>query len=278
LSVREIIHQKHGNRLYRVCCSGRFYVLKQFADPDAAREAECYELLQQCGVPTLPLYGRMTDSILLEDLADSTTWRIATEDDLQDAHTGAAIAVWYRRFHDEGYKYLAEAPAVLPFLKPEWDALTPSAVLEAGKRLGMEENWVWRLAADHIESITAAMRSLPQTFNHNDFCWDNLAVSREPRPSLRAVVFDYHLMGTGLAYSDCRNIMGSLGETAKAAFWETYGDIDPREVALDAPVATLYALSEAVARPQLPAWASSLVEQVRDGRLARDIRCALGVL
>lgn len=56
-----------------------------------------------------------------------------------------------------------------------------------------------------------------------------LAFSRELEPSVRAVVYDYHLLGIGLAYSDCRNVAGSLGERVQSAFWEAYGSVDERE-------------------------------------------------
>ena len=72
---------------------------------------------------------------------------------------------------------------------------------------------------------------------------------------IASVVYDYHLLGIGLRYGDCRNVAGSLPGPARRAFWEAYGDPDEREVALDSPVSVLYTLSLAVRLPRLPAWA-----------------------
>lgn len=54
------------------------------------------------------------------------------------------------------------------------------------------------------------MRSLPETLTYNDFHWSKLARSR-PLPTGREVIFyDYHVLGLGLASSDCRNVTSVL--------------------------------------------------------------------
>jgi hypothetical protein len=49
----ELLHKRHGNRLYRVVLREDNYILKVFGDDDAAREVRGYRLLQNLGVPTL---------------------------------------------------------------------------------------------------------------------------------------------------------------------------------------------------------------------------------
>jgi hypothetical protein len=119
------------------------------------------------------------------------------------------------------------------------------------------------------------MRSLPETLNYNDFHWTNLALSRRSVPSPRAVVYDYHLLGIGLRYSDCRNVVGSLGDRAASAFWEAYGPVDEREKLLDEPTSVLYALMVALRQPEFPDWAQGCLRKARNGELQKSLHRAL---
>jgi hypothetical protein len=95
---------------------------------------------------------------------------------------------------------------------------------------------------------------------------------------LRAVVFDYGLLGVGLRYSDCRNVVSSLGEGARDAFWAVCGPFSEREKTLDEAMAGLYSLSEAAKRSRLPGWMSSSVRKAEAGELEERIRHALAIL
>lgn len=79
-------------------------------------------------------------------------------------------------------------------------------------------------------------------------------------------MYDYHLLGIGLAYSDCRNVASVPHGAAREAFWDAYRDVDRREAVLDAPLATLYALSVAVQRPRFPGWAVPLRQEAESGK------------
>jgi hypothetical protein len=164
----ELIHRKHGNHLYRVYCDAQSYVLKRFGDPAQATEVRSYTLLQSLGVPTLPVYGQARDALLLEDLGSSPVWRLAGETDVEGPETGVAIARWYMVLHSAGQKLLADSAMVPAFLRREVDALDAEAIIETGERLELADDPVWRLAADHIEPIRQAMRSLPETLTYND--------------------------------------------------------------------------------------------------------------
>ena len=164
---------------------------------------------------------------------------------------------------------LGHAQIAVAHLNVPGDDVGVVATVEGAHRL---------LAAEHIEALKDGLRSLPETLTYNDFHWTNLALSRHQRPEFRAVVFDYHLLGIGLAASNCRNVGGSLGAAARAAFWVAYGAVDERAAALDAPVATLHALRVAVQRPELPRWALPLVHEVTTGELEAKLRHALALL
>lgn len=163
-------------------------------------------------------------------------------------------------------------------LTREVDVLRPCSILEIGKRLGQMDNPVWELAADHIGELQRAVSSMQETLNYNDFHWSNLALSRAREPVLQAIVFDYHLLGIGMRYSDCRNVTWSLGVKARDAFWETYGAVDEREAILDKPLATLYGLQVAFEQPSFPEWAEESLETAKSGELEHDLRRAMEAL
>jgi hypothetical protein len=91
-------------------------------------------------------------------------------------------------------------------------------------------------------------------------------------------MFDFHQMGVGLRYSDCRNVLGSLGARARNAFREAYGKVDEIEGILDAPTSILYALKAAVDLPNIPGWAIPCIEAVKRGELEFLVRKALQVI
>ncbi|MHB8947342.1 MAG: hypothetical protein ACYC6I_12500 [Bacillota bacterium] len=94
------------------------------------------------------------------------------------------------------------------------------------------------------------------------------AAPRSVRPARRvappaAIINDYHLMGIGLPYSDCRNVAGSLAELARSAFSEAYGRVDELERLLDKPTSILYGLLAASRLPRFPRWAETCLEAAR---------------
>ncbi len=265
-----LIVKKDQHALYRITHVGSSSVLKLFNDT-TARELAASRLLQRYGVPTLPVYGMSERALLMADLAASTAWRLATAEDIEREKTGIAVAAWYTALHTAGERIVrAGIPA---FLTREVASLTPESVMDTGERLGLSHLPVWRSAAEHLDRLVQAFRAYPETLNYNDFHWTNLALSRgEP---LRALVFDYHLLGIGPAYCDLRNVLGSLGERARAAFSETYGPVDERVAVLDAPLSLLYSLHVAAQLPQWPGWAKGCVRHVVSGEFAVRLQQAI---
>ena len=99
-----VLRQKAVHTVYRLVCSRGCFVLKWFATPHAV-ELQTYALLEKLGVPTLPVYGRPDQALLMEDLGSSAQWRLATEADVEQAVTGQAVADWYRQLHSAGQKW-----------------------------------------------------------------------------------------------------------------------------------------------------------------------------
>ena len=266
----EALSERHGHRIWRLHTSARSYILKWFAkETSEAVEVAAYRLLAEWRVPTLPVHGMTDQALLLEDLQSSPCWRLAAEEDMDRPQVGEAVARWYRAFHACGCRLLAEGGPRPSFLRRESDCLDEAAILGIGAALGLADLPIWRGTAEHVGLLKEAEACLSLTLNYNDFYWTNLALSRTD--ALRAVVFDYHLLGMGMRYSDCRNVAGSLGEKAAAAFREVYGEVDAREPVIDRPLSTLFALFTATQRPDFPAWAEGSLRRVTNGDLEQNL-------
>jgi hypothetical protein len=273
----ERIQNRDGRFLVRLLFAGEAVILKWSEDSASATEVKNYRLLQRHGVPTLAVRAMTENAIVLPDLTRDLEWRLARESDMALAGTGVALARWYWRFHEARRRALAQGDNACDHLAREADCLTKDAVALTGHRLGLDSIPAWRRACAHVERLRRAVESLPRTFSYNDFFWGNVAVSREGS-ELRAIVFDYHLMGVGPKESDCRNVRGSLGSKAAHAFQEAYGPLDERAVALDAPTAVLCALNVAAEKPRLPPWAQGLVKSVASGAFEGQLDRALAVI
>ena len=152
-----LIHKKGGTCLYRVQCDRRSVVIKWFADAPGSSEIRSYMLLEKLGVPMLPVHGEGDNAIVLEDLAVSPTWRLATEADCDCAVMGRAVAAWYRVLHEAGREWLVRVGVPPTFLRREEDGLDPEAIHAIGEKLGLSHLQVWRLCANHIEAIKQAI-------------------------------------------------------------------------------------------------------------------------
>lgn len=270
----DLLSERHGHAVWRIATPERSYVLKWLPDEAARIEVRAYALLHDLGVPTLPLYGSTAQALLLEDLAHSNHWRLATEADITQAEVGQAVARWYRVFHSAGEALLTH-PGRPNYLRRETDTLTSASLLAAGRILDLAESPPWTLAIEQIDLLKVALEKLSLTLNYNDFHWTNLALSRNDRAPQEAIIFDYHLLGMGMRTSDCRNVAGSLCGAAVETFWETYGEVDPREATLDCPLADLHGLQSAAHMQQFPRWAEACRERALNGNLEQDLLAAI---
>lgn len=274
-----LIEQALANTLCHIAYAGSSFVMKVYPKAANAVEITCYDIFNSLNIPTLRVFGRTAQALLLEDLDTSQALRMAHETDMASAWVGAAVAEWYLRLHEGGRQYVKAHRGAPPHLKRDADELNAAGILETGKRLGLEALPVWKLAAVNIDALKAAVRSRAETILHNDFYWANLALSRNGQPEC-AVAFDYHLARVGMAYSDCRAIASKLGETARSAFWERYGAVNEKERILDTPVRMLYALFDLAPfdKSRFPKYGREYLEQTERGELERTLKEALEVL
>lgn len=266
---------RHGHSIWRVRIGEESFVIKWYPDESSeVVEIGAYKLLRELGVPTLKVYHITERAILLEDLDSSEKWRLASKEDVTLPQVGAAIGHWYKILHERGSDLLQRQQRKPPFLKRETAILTEQSIADTARALGMVENPVWQVAIDSLALLRKAECSLSMTLNYNDFHWTNLALSRG-RENPKAVIFDYHLLGVGMRYSDCRNATDSLGPRAAAAFWDEYGSVNPNEIMIDRPLSTLHALVVAAGLPKFPSWARGSMDLVVNGDLLRDLREAI---
>ena len=203
---------------------------------------------------------------------------MATELDAGDRHVGRAVARWYRYFHEKGSALAESGSGPPPFLKREEDLLDRASIESAGRALGLSRLDSWRLAAGHIDLLKLILSNFGTTLNYNDFHWTNLALSRNSGTGMEAMVFDYDLLGIGTRYSDVRNAVGSLSGEAITGFQEVYGSVDPGEMTLDRPLATLYALVSAARMATFPKWAEESRQAVLNGTFKTDLLQAVGLV
>lgn len=270
-----VLRERPGHAVFRIFTPNNSYILKAYTSIEHVLELRIYALLQNWDVPTIPVHLHTNSALVLEDLQSSSVWRLAVEADIDKKATGIALADWYQRLHRAGYEALSDLDLDLSFLKREIDALNAETLVLAGKSFGFDQLPVWKLAIESIGMLTSTYRSLPHTFNYNDFAAENLALSPVDGDPERAVVFDYDCFGIGLAYSDWRNVIYALKGQARDAFANAYGEISRLEKIIDEPLSLLYNLVVASSRQEFPEWAKPSVKSVINGDLEIQIRTAL---
>lgn len=267
VETAELIRSKAGVSVYRLEASGKKLVLKMFLNPEDRREISNYRLLGELGIPTLPVLGYAEEALLLPDVSTSEKYRLGVEEDLQDVQVAKVIAKWYRKLHDRGKQYLAENDASL---YDETDILTLENMARTSKVTDTKENPMWKVVKDNFDDMKKKIAKLPRTLTYNDFYWDNLIVSKD---KTEAFMFDYNLMGMGMAYGDVRNVISSMGEEAAKAFCNTYGvdGLDEEKLADDF-LAHMVTLCIASQREVFPAWAGESLEMLKNGKLLKNYR------
>ncbi len=265
VETAELIRSKAGVLVYRLEASGKKLILKMFENPEDRREIANYRLLSELGIPTLPVLGYTEEAILLPDVNASEKYRLGMEEDLQDMQVAKVLAKWYRSLHDTGRQYLTRNSVSL---YDETDVITVENMVRAAEVTDTIDNPLWNVVKDNFDDMKKKIAKLPRTLTYNDFYWDNLIVSKD---KTEAFMFDYNLMGMGMAYGDVRNVISSMGKEAAKAFCDAYGvdGLDEEKLADDflAHMVTLCAGSQ---REVFPAWAGESLEKLKSGKLLKD--------
>ena len=256
-STINLIQNKDGVIVARVQTDEKSYIIKYFQNEDFKREIKNYQLLYDLSIPTVKVFGFTDSAILMEDISQSDTFRLATKEDLDDVVIASEIAEWYKLLHTRSKDF---AEGNITELYDETDFITRDNIEFIKEKTGTQNLPVWKLINDKFDIIVSKIKSLPRVFTYNDFYYTNLIVAKDKSS---AFMFDYNLLGKGYVYSDIRNVCYSLGEDAKKAFLETYGEFDKSEIIIDGVASVLVTLYHACQRKNFPAWANSTLNELK---------------
>ncbi len=256
-STIDLIQNKDGVIVARVQNCTTSYMIKYFQNDDYKREIKNYQLLKTLNIPTVNVFGFTDSTILMEDVSQNDVFRLATNEDLNDVVVASKIAEWYKLLHTNSEDFTKEN---LAELYDETDFITKENIEFIKEKTGTQNLPVWRLINDNFDVIVSKIRSLPRVLTYNDFYYTNLIVAKD---KTSAFMFDYNLLGKGYVYSDIRNVCYSLGEDAKNAFLETYGEFDKSEIIVDDVASVLVTLYHACKRKNFPSWANSVLNELK---------------
>ncbi len=262
-----LLRTKAGISLYRVESEGKRYVLKTFDRQEDAREIENYRLLSALGVPTLPLLAATQNAILLPDVNASDVYRLGIREDLDNVCVARALARWYKTLHEKGASWLAGREIDM---YDETDVVTPDNMRKVARRTGTEANPLWAEFARCADRLRMRIDALPRTLTYNDFYYTNLIVEKNMES---AFMFDYNLLGKGMAYGDIRNVTCALSAEAAAAFVEEYGvDGLTAQKEADAVLSPLVTLFFACEQEEFPGWAKGALAALENGDILKHLQ------
>lgn len=256
-STINLIQNKDGVIVARVQGDAKSYIIKYFQNEEFKREIKNYQLLDALNIPTVKVFGFTDSAILMEDVSQSDIFRLATKEDLDDVVIASKIAEWYKLLHTSSENFVKENIAEL---YDETDFITRENIEFIKEKTGTKNLPVWKLINDNFDVIVSKIRSLPKVLTYNDFYYTNLIVAKD---KTAAFMFDYNLLGKGYVYSDIRNVCSSLGEYAKKAFLETYGEFDKSEIIVDDVASVLITLYHACKRKNFPSWANGMLNSLK---------------
>ena len=253
-----LIRSKEGVIVARVRWDNGTAVLKCFENTAFRREIQNYDILQNCGIPTIMVLGKSDRSILLEDIDSSDTYRLGMEQDLEDPAVIKAIAKWYKILHTNGRQYVQQYGAGM---YEEWDFFTMENIKAIRTRFELAGSEGLKAIMDHYGELRERIDAAPRSLTYNDFYYTNLVVKKD---ASEAMMFDYNLLGKGNPASDIRNVTYWLTEENKKLFFSVYGKTDNELLLLDRicdPVVSLY---YAMSRDVFPSWAKEAVDKLKE--------------
>ena len=253
----DLIQNKDGIIVARVQSDTKSYIFKYFQNEEFKREIRNYQILNSLNIPTVMVFGFSDSAILVEDVSESDFFRLAIKEDLDDVVIASKIAEWYKLLHTTSGNFVKEN---ITKLYDETDFIMRENIEFIKEKTGTQNLHVWELINDNFDIIVSKIKSLPRVLTYNDFYYTNLIVAKD---KTSAFMFDYNLLGKGYVYSDIRNVCYSLGENAKSAFLESYGEFDKYEIIVDDVVSVLVTLYHACQRKNFPVWANTVLNELK---------------
>ncbi|MDD2716813.1 MAG: phosphotransferase [Candidatus Wallbacteria bacterium] len=191
-------------------------------DPyEHVREFHAYQLLPDLGVPTAAVYFKSMlksgeNALIMEDLTLRANLR--GNDHKWSFDEARSILDFYVRLHLAGLRESScgDLRARWPWLSEHEGSQLKAPMLSrmlkkilaspvTGARLSPHAGSLLSIC-DRMESLKKHLASRPQTFNYNDFFPGNVAVPDKWSPADPAILFDWHLLGTGPVEQDLLNV------------------------------------------------------------------------
>lgn len=255
------LQAKDGVFVYRV--KGEMpCVLKCFEKDQHKREIENYRTLQSLGIKTIKIIDCDDNAFLMEDIAESSTYRLAERADTDDPEVLRVLAKWYRALHAKGRAHVRDHGARLYC---ETDEITPENLRMVKEKTQTADEPIWALLEESIPNLRKMIDNTPKTLTYNDFYHTNMIIARDKS---EAFMFDYNLLGKGFACADLINVTYDLSKTAKSVFFDEYGKYDPKEMSLAEITGVLFTLIFACKkRTVFPDWAKGELKTLTEGGL-----------
>lgn len=253
----ELIRSKDRVWVFRCSFDGSPTVIKYFEKDDDMREIHNYQLLHRLGIPTMDVLEYAQRCLVLEDIAESKTWRLGIPDDLRDEQIAGRLAEWYFHFHEKGINI-----PELPELYCETDCLTIANLNRLSERDPSLKDITCYLQ-NHVGLFQKELAGLVRTLNYNDFYWTNMLVRKD---HTAAMMFDYNYLGQGYRGNDISNVKSSLSVEAGTAFEDQYDMLyhgkygvsreceRQNEERITSIVTPLITVILAYQKPDFPAW------------------------
>ena len=259
ISIDKILSNKDGIIVIKATLDSSKCVIKYFENKEHRREIDNYKLLRKLGIKTISLLNSTEDLIVLEDINYSQKYRLATIDDMNDLEVSKALAKWYKLLHQKGKDYLRESNVSL---YSEYQYFTKEVFKVIKDKTNTSNLSVWDKLEQKYDLVLNKLNSLEKTLTYNDFYYTNLIVSIDKK---EAFMFDYNLLGEGYIYSDIRNVLYSLGDDAKSAFINEYGNYENElEVKLDNIISVIITLYFASLKETFPSWGKEYLEVLKN--------------
>lgn len=224
-----VIKESKETILYKITYKHKQYVMKYFLDKNNAFEIHWYEVLKDLGVKTMDFIYHTDKMIVFYDLDCNPLYRFGIETDLNNPSIAYYLGKWFKIFHQNGYRYLANNN--MPG-KNEFDYVSQKSIERLANSI-QDNHGTNELLSEYFPMIERLFNSFRKTFVYRDFWFVNFVVSIDES---EVFIYDFDKSGIGLAYSDILYMKMCLSESAQKAFMCGYGKIETTEL----EIATLY--------------------------------------
>ena len=213
----EILSFRYGIYVIRIITKNqKTYIVKTF-DKDQ-KEINNYKLLEKLKIKTIKFSLPSSTAIVFEDLDNSNDYKLAVWEDLFVTDVIKGLATWFKKLHTKGRDYLCSNDENLDdFLML---LINEENILFLKTKTNYENEDFWHLFLNNITTISDYMKT-NRTITHNDFYFGNVVVSKDKKD---AFMFDYDLLGEGLAAYDIYLVLKNLNTKFKSTFLDEYGE------------------------------------------------------